>query len=183
MQADGAKDVAVEFFSMTKSYSMAGMRVGYCVGNPEMVNALTRIKSYLDYGIYQPIQIAAACALNGDLDDCPKFTREEMDQAVKEIMAVYQDRRDALCEGLNRIGWCVTPPKATMFLWAQIPEEFRPMGSVEFSKMLLQEAEVAVSPGLGFGQYGDDHVRFSFVENRHRTNQAVRNLRKFFSKG
>jgi alanine-synthesizing transaminase len=148
-----------------------------------MVNALTRIKSYLDYGIYQPIQIAAACALNGDLDECPKFTQDELDKSVREIMDVYQDRRDALCEGLNRIGWCVTPPKATMFLWAKIPDEFKHMGSVEFSKMLLQEAEVAVSPGLGFGQCGDDHVRFSFVENRHRTNQAVRNLRKFFAKG
>ena len=183
MQADGAKEVGVEFFSMTKSYSMAGMRVGFCVGNQEIVQALTRIKSYLDYGIYQPIQIAAACALNGDLDPDPKFTQDDMDQAVKEIMAVYTDRRDALCEGLNRIGWEVTPPKATMFLWAPIPEQFRHMGSVEFSKMLLQEAEVAVSPGLGFGEYGDDHVRFSFVENRHRTNQAVRNLRKFFAKG
>ncbi|ADU62454.1 MAG: aminotransferase class I/II-fold pyridoxal phosphate-dependent enzyme [Pseudodesulfovibrio sp.] len=183
MQAEGAKDVGVEFFSMTKSYSMAGMRVGFCVGNQDMVQALTRIKSYLDYGIYQPIQIAATCALNGDLGENPKFTVEDMDQAVKDIMAVYADRRDALCEGLNRIGWAVTPPKATMFLWAPIPDEFKHMGSVEFSKMLLQEAEVAVSPGLGFGEYGDDHVRFSFVENRHRTNQAVRNLRKFFGKG
>jgi len=183
MQADGAKEVGVEFFSMTKSYSMAGMRVGFCVGNQDIVQALTRIKSYLDYGIYQPIQIAAACALNGDLEPEPKFTQDDMDNAVKEIMAVYADRRDALCEGLNRIGWEVTPPQATMFLWAPIPEQFRHMGSVDFAKMLLQEAEVAVSPGLGFGEYGDDHVRFSFVENRHRTNQAVRNLRKFFAKG
>ncbi|WP_147821332.1 aminotransferase class I/II-fold pyridoxal phosphate-dependent enzyme [Salidesulfovibrio onnuriiensis] len=168
LQADGAKDVGVEFFSLTKSYSMAGMRVGFCCGNPDMVQALTRIKSYLDYGIYTPIQVAATQALNGD------------QECVKEIMDIYQDRRDALCEGLNRIGWEVTPPKATMFLWAEIPDEFKHMGSVEFSKMLLKEAEVAVSPGLGFGQYGDDHVRFAFVENRQRTNQAIRNLRKFF---
>ncbi|WP_018125377.1 aminotransferase class I/II-fold pyridoxal phosphate-dependent enzyme [Desulfovibrio oxyclinae] len=171
LQADGAKDVGVEFFSLTKSYSMAGMRVGFCCGNQDMVQALTRIKSYLDYGIYTPIQVAATHALNGD------------QECVTEIMDIYKDRRDALCEGLNRIGWEVEPPKATMFLWAQIPEEFRHMGSVEFSKMLLKEAEVAVSPGLGFGQYGDDHVRFAFVENRHRTNQAIRNLRKFFAKG
>ncbi len=171
LQADGAKDVGVEFFSLTKSYSMAGMRVGFCCGNPDMVQALTRIKSYLDYGIYTPIQVAAAHALNGD------------QECVKEIMSIYQDRRDALCEGLNRIGWEVTPPKATMFLWAEIPDEFKHLGSVEFSKMLLKEAEVAVSPGLGFGQYGDDHVRFAFVENRQRTNQAIRNLRKFFSEG
>ncbi|WP_243546132.1 aminotransferase class I/II-fold pyridoxal phosphate-dependent enzyme [Pseudodesulfovibrio tunisiensis] len=183
LQARGAMDVGVEFYSMTKSYSMAGMRVGFCCGNKELVQALTRIKSYLDYGIYNPIQIAATCALSGDLGDDPKFSREEMDNAVREIMAVYQDRRDALCDGLNRVGWEVEPPKATMFLWARIPEEFRKMGSVEFSKMLLREAEVAVSPGLGFGEYGDDHVRFAFVENRHRTNQAIRNLRKFFAKG
>lgn len=171
LQADGAKDVGVEFFSLTKSYSMAGMRVGFCCGNPDMVQALTRIKSYLDYGIYTPIQVAATQALNGD------------QECVKEIMDIYQDRRDALCEGLNRIGWEVTPPKATMFLWAEIPDEFKHLGSVEFSKLLLKEAEVAVSPGLGFGQYGDDHVRFAFVENRQRTNQAIRNLRKFFSEG
>ncbi|GAB7022476.1 aminotransferase class I/II-fold pyridoxal phosphate-dependent enzyme [Salidesulfovibrio brasiliensis] len=171
LQAEGAKDVGVEFFSLTKSYSMAGMRVGFCCGNPDMVQALTRIKSYLDYGIYTPIQVAATHALNGD------------QECVKEIMDIYKDRRDALCEGLNRIGWEVTPPQATMFLWAEIPDEFKHMGSVEFSKLLLREAEVAVSPGLGFGQYGDDHVRFAFVENRHRTNQAIRNLRKFFAKG
>ncbi|MGE4291617.1 MAG: aminotransferase class I/II-fold pyridoxal phosphate-dependent enzyme [Desulfovibrio sp.] len=183
LQARGAKDVGVEFFSMTKSYSMAGMRVGFCCGNQDMVQALTRIKSYLDYGIYNPIQIAAACALSGDLGDDPKFTAEDMDKAVREIMDIYQDRRDALCEGLNRAGWNVTPPKATMFLWAEIPDEFKHLGSVEFSKLLLREAEVAVSPGLGFGAYGDDHVRFAFVENRHRTNQACRNLKRFFAKG
>lgn len=171
LQADGARDVGVEFFSMTKSYSMAGMRVGFCSGNREMVQALTRIKSYLDYGIYTPIQVAATLALNGP-QDC-----------VSEIMDIYKDRRDALCEGLNRIGWTVEPPQATMFLWAEIPDEFKHLGSVEFSKLLLREAEVAVSPGLGFGQYGDDHVRFAFVENRQRTNQAIRNMRKFFAKG
>jgi alanine-synthesizing transaminase len=171
LQADGARDVGVEFFSMTKSYSMAGMRVGFCCGNRDMVQALTRIKSYLDYGIYTPIQVAATQALNGP-QDC-----------VSEIMDIYKDRRDALCEGLNRIGWTVEPPQATMFLWAEIPDEFKHLGSVEFSKLLLREAEVAVSPGLGFGQYGDDHVRFAFVENRQRTNQAIRNMRKFFAKG
>lgn len=171
LQADGAKDVGVEFYSLTKSYSMAGMRVGFCCGNQDMVQALTRIKSYLDYGIYTPIQVAATQALNGD------------QECVREIMDIYQDRRDALCEGLNRVGWEVEPPKATMFLWAEIPDEFKHLGSVEFSKLLLKEAEVAVSPGLGFGQYGDDHVRFAFVENRQRINQAVRNLRKFFSEG
>ncbi|KAB1443722.1 aminotransferase class I/II-fold pyridoxal phosphate-dependent enzyme [Pseudodesulfovibrio senegalensis] len=171
LQADGARDVGVEFFSMTKSYSMAGMRVGFCCGNRDMVQALTRIKSYLDYGIYTPIQVAATQALNGP-QDC-----------VSKIMDIYKDRRDALCEGLNRIGWTVEPPQATMFLWAEIPDEFKHLGSVEFSKLLLREAEVAVSPGLGFGQYGDDHVRFAFVENRQRTNQAIRNMRKFFAKG
>ena len=170
LQAKGAKDVGVEFFSLTKSYSMAGWRVGFCCGNKEMVQALTRIKSYLDYGIFQPIQIAACAALNGP-QDC-----------VREIMDVHQDRRDALIEGLNRVGWNVPAPKATMFVWAEIPEEFRKMGSVEFAKLLLKEAKVAVSPGLGFGQYGDGHVRFALVENRQRINQAVRGLRQFFCK-
>ncbi len=171
LQAKGAMDVGVEFFSMTKSYSMAGMRVGFCCGNRDMVQALTRIKSYLDYGIYNPIQIAAAVALNSD------------QTCVKEIMDIYEDRRNALIEGLDRAGWHVPPPKATMFVWAEIPEEFKAMGSVEFSKMLIKEAEVAVAPGLGFGNYGDDHVRFALVENRHRTNQACRNLKRFFGKG
>lgn len=165
LQAVGAKDVGVEFFSLTKSYSMAGWRVGFCCGNRDMVQALTRIKSYLDYGIFQPIQIAACVALNGP-QDC-----------VKEIMDVHQDRRDALCEGLTRIGWHVPKPKATMFVWAEIPEQFKKLGSVEFSKLLLREAKVAVSPGLGFGHYGDDHVRFALVENRHRINQAVRGIK------
>ncbi|WP_243438845.1 aminotransferase class I/II-fold pyridoxal phosphate-dependent enzyme [Fundidesulfovibrio soli] len=169
LQAKGAKDVGVEFFSMSKSYSMAGWRVGFCCGNKEIVQALTRIKSYLDYGIFQPIQIAAAVALNGP-QDC-----------VTEICDIYRDRRDALIEGLERAGWIVPPPKATMFVWAQIPEEFRHMGSVEFSKMLLKEGHVAVSPGLGFGHFGDDHVRFALVENRHRINQAVRGIKKALS--
>ncbi|MGE4506932.1 MAG: aminotransferase class I/II-fold pyridoxal phosphate-dependent enzyme [Desulfovibrionaceae bacterium] len=168
LQAKGAKDVAVEFFSLTKSYSMAGMRVGFCCGNRDMVQALTRIKSYLDYGIYNPIQIAAAVALNGD------------QSCVKEIMDIYLDRRDALIEGLSRAGWEVPAPQATMFVWAEIPDEFKKLGSVEFSKLLIKEAEVAVSPGLGFGNYGDDHVRFALVENRHRINQACRSLKRFF---
>ncbi|EGJ50982.1 aminotransferase class I/II-fold pyridoxal phosphate-dependent enzyme [Desulfocurvibacter africanus] len=165
LQAEGAKDVGVEFFSLTKSYSMAGWRVGFCCGNREMVQALTRIKSYLDYGIFQPIQIAACHALNGP------------QECVKEIMDVHQDRRDALCEALTRIGWNVPKPKATMFVWAEIPDEFKKLGSVEFSKLLLREGKVAVSPGLGFGHYGDDHVRFALVENRHRINQAVRGIK------
>lgn len=168
LQAKGAKDVGVEFFSLSKSYSMPGWRVGFCCGNQDMVQALTRIKSYLDYGIFQPIQIAACHALNGP------------QECVRELMDIYQDRRDALCEGLNRIGWPVEKPKATQFVWAQIPEQFRDMGSVEFSKMLLREAHVAVAPGLGFGHYGDDHVRFALVENRHRINQAVRGLKSVF---
>ncbi|WP_027186311.1 aminotransferase class I/II-fold pyridoxal phosphate-dependent enzyme [Desulfovibrio inopinatus] len=169
LQARGAKDVGVEFFSLSKSYSMAGWRVGFCCGNPDMVHALTRIKSYLDYGIFQPIQIAATVALNGP------------QECVKEIVDIYQDRRDALIEGLNRIGWDVPPPKATMFVWAEIPDEFKKMGSVEFSKLLLKEGHTAVSPGLGFGHYGDDRVRFALVENRHRINQAIRGLKKVIS--
>jgi alanine-synthesizing transaminase len=165
LQAVGAKDVGVEFYSLTKTYSMAGWRVGFCCGNRDMVQALTRIKSYLDYGIFQPIQIAACAALNGP------------QECVKEIMDVHQDRRDALCEGLTRIGWHVPKPKATMFVWAEIPEQYKKMGSVEFSKLLLREGKVAVSPGLGFGHYGDDHVRFALVENRHRINQAVRGIK------
>ncbi|WP_027370021.1 aminotransferase class I/II-fold pyridoxal phosphate-dependent enzyme [Desulfovermiculus halophilus] len=166
LQAEGAKDVGVEFFSMSKSYSMAGWRVGFCSGNPDIVHALTRLKSYLDYGIFQPIQIASIVALN-ESQDC-----------VQEIVDEYQSRRDSLISGLNRIGWPVQPPKATMFVWAKIPEQFQDMGSVEFSKLLLREAKVAVSPGLGFGHFGDQYVRFALVENRHRTNQAIRGLKK-----
>ncbi|CAK7069039.1 MAG: Glutamate-pyruvate aminotransferase AlaC [Desulfovibrio sp.] len=171
MQAAGAKDVGVEFYSMSKSYSMAGWRVGFCVGNREMVNALMRIKSYLDYGIFQPIQIAATVALNAP-EDC-----------VHEICDIYRQRRDALIEGLGRIGWEVPSPKGTMFVWAQIPEEFRHMGSVEFSKLLLREGQVAVSPGLGFGAYGDDHVRFALIENPQRVKQAVKGIKRALSGG
>jgi len=171
LQAQGAKDVGVEFFSLSKSYSMAGWRVGFCCGNREMVYALQRIKSYLDYGIFQPIQIAAIVALNGP------------QECVGEIVETYKQRRDVLIEGLNRIGWEVPSPKATMFVWAQIPEEFRHMGSVEFAKLLLQEGHVAVSPGLGFGHYGDDHVRFALIENQHRINQAIRGIKNVFSGG
>jgi len=166
LQVPGAKDVGVEFFSLSKSYSMPGWRVGFCVGNAEIVGALRRIKSYLDYGIFQPIQIASIIALNGPQD------------GVKQIVATYKARRDTLIKGLNRIGWPVKSPKATMFVWAKIPETYLKMGSVEFSKMLIQKAKVAVSPGLGFGQYGDEYVRFALIENQMRTNQAIRGIRK-----
>lgn len=165
LQVKGAKDVAVEFYSLSKGYSMPGWRVGFCVGNPEMVGALKKLKSYLDYGMFQPIQIAATVALNGPT------------QCVKEIVEVYRERRDALCEGLSRFGWEVPKPKATMFVWARIPEAFASMGSLEFSKLLLKEAKVAVSPGIGFGEFGDAHVRFALVENVKRINQAVRGIK------
>ncbi len=171
LQAKGAKDVGVEFFSLTKSYCMAGWRVGFCVGNRDMVHALTRIKSYLDYGIFQPIQIAAIIALNGP------------QECVLEMNSIHQQRRDALIEGLGRAGWVVPPPKATMFVWAEIPDEFKKMGSVEFSKLLLREGHVAVSPGLGFGNYGDNHVRFALIENPHRIGQAARGVKQVLSGG
>jgi alanine-synthesizing transaminase len=166
LQAPGAKDVGVEFFTLSKSYNMPGWRVGFCVGNPKMVGALQTIKSYLDYGIFQPIQIAAIIALNGP-QDC-----------VQQTIKLYRDRRDALVDGLNRIGWKVEKPLATMFVWAPIPDAYRSMGSLEFSKLLLHEAKVAVSPGIGFGECGDDHVRFGLVENEHRTRQAIRGIKK-----
>ncbi len=166
LQVKGAKDVGVEFFSLSKSYSMPGWRVGFCVGNQEIVGALARIKSYLDYGIFQPIQIASIIALDGP-QDC-----------VKEICDTYQARRDALISGLNRVGWEIESPKGTMFVWAKIPDKYLKMGSVEFSKLLINEAQVAVSPGLGFGEYGDDYVRFALIENNMRINQAVRGIRK-----
>jgi alanine-synthesizing transaminase len=166
MQVPGAKDIGVEFFTLSKSYSMPGWRVGFCVGNPKMVGALQKIKSYLDYGIFQPIQIAGIIALNGP-QDC-----------VRETVAMYRNRRDALVDGLNRIGWKVEKPLATMFVWARIPEAYRAMGSLDFSKLLLREAKVAVSPGIGFGEGGDDHVRFGLVENEHRTRQAIRGIKK-----
>ena len=165
LQVEGAKDVAVEFFSMSKSYNMPGWRVGFMCGNKELVAALARIKSYLDYGTFAPIQIAAIAALEGP-QDC-----------LLEISEMYRKRRDVLCEGLNSIGWAVEKPKATMFVWAKIPEQYQAMGSLEFSKKLLMEAKVAVAPGIGFGQYGDDHVRFGLIENEHRTRQAVRGIR------
>lgn len=170
LQVEGAKDVAVEFYSLSKTYNMPGWRVGFMVGNETLVSALARIKSYLDYGMFLPIQIAAISALEGP-QDC-----------VEEIRLMYQERRDVLCDGLNHIGWEVKKPKATMFVWAKIPEAYREMGSLEFSKKLLLEAKVAVSPGIGFGEYGDDHVRFSLIENEHRTRQAVRGLKAMFKK-
>jgi len=166
LQVPGAKEVGVEFFSLSKSYNMPGWRVGFCVGNPEIIGALRRIKSYLDYGIFQPVQIASIIALNGP-QDC-----------VREIVDTYKKRRDTLIKGLNRAGWAVESPKATMFVWARIPDQFVHMGSVEFSKMLIRKAGVAVSPGLGFGRYGDEYVRFALIENEMRTNQAIRGLRK-----
>jgi alanine-synthesizing transaminase len=166
LQVKGAKDIGVEFFSLSKSYCMPGWRVGFCVGNKEVVGALRRIKSYLDYGIFQPIQIASIIALNGP------------QECVKEICDIYKARRDALISGLNRVGWEVESPKATMFVWSKIPEKYIKMGSVEFSKMLINKAQVAVSPGLGFGQYGDEYVRFALIENKMRINQAIRGIRK-----
>ena len=166
LQVPGAKDVGVEFFSMTKSYSMAGWRVGFCTGNREIVGALTKIKSYLDYGMFRPIQIASIIALRGP-QDC-----------VKEIRSSYESRRNTLIKGLQRAGWNVEPPKATMFVWAEIPEPFRKMGSLEFSKLLLKEGGVAVSPGIGFGEDGDNYVRFALVENEHRIRQATRGIKK-----
>jgi len=165
LQVKGAKDVGVEFFSLSKSYSMPGWRVGFCVGNPEIVGALRRIKSYLDYGIFQPIQIASIIALNGE------------EECVREICETYRERRDALVSGVERIGWPISSPKGTMFVWARIPERHVNMGSVEFSKMLINEAQVAVSPGLGFGAYGDEYVRFALIENQMRINQAIRGIR------
>lgn len=165
LQVPDAKDVAVEFFSMSKSYNMPGWRVGFMVGNPTLVAALARIKSYLDYGTFTPIQVAAIHALESD------------QQCVADIREMYHRRRDVLCDGLCDAGWQVERPKATMFVWAKIPEPFRDLGSIEFSKRLLQEAKVAVAPGIGFGDYGDDSVRFSLIENEHRTRQAVRGIK------
>ncbi|MCX7084262.1 MAG: alanine transaminase [Methylococcales bacterium] len=170
LQVEGAKDIAVEFFSMSKSYNMPGWRVGFMCGNKELVSALARIKSYLDYGTFAPIQIAAIAALEGP-QDC-----------VAEIAEMYKKRRDVLCEGLNAAGWPVEKPKATMFVWAKIPDAYLAMGSLEFSKKLLLEAKVAVAPGVGFGNYGDDHVRFGLIENEHRTRQAVRGIRNMMKK-
>jgi len=168
MQAKGAKDVGVEFFSMSKSYSMPGWRLAFCVGNREIVGALTKLKSYLDYGVFQPIQIAGIIALN------------ECTEVPKQIREIYRARRDVLCDGLDRIGWEMTRPPATMFAWARIPEPYRDMGSLEFSKWLLTHGKVAISPGIGFGPAGDEHVRFALVENEHRIRQAIRGIRQAF---
>ena len=170
LQVPGAKDVAVEFYSLSKSYNMPGWRVGFMSGNPVLVAALARMKSYLDYGMFTPIQVAAIAALEGP-QDC-----------VQEIVERYKSRRDVLCDGLNSVGWYVEKPKATMFVWAPIPEQYREMGSLEFSKLLLKEAKVAVSPGIGFGEYGDGYVRFGLIENEHRTRQAIRCIRDMFRK-
>jgi alanine-synthesizing transaminase len=166
LQVPGAKDVAVEFFTLSKSYNMPGWRVGFMCGNEKLVAALARLKSYLDYGMYTPIQIAAILALEGP-QDC-----------VEDIRLTYQNRRDVLCHGLFSAGWIVDKPKATMFVWARIPEAYRHLGSLEFSKKLLNEAKVAVSPGIGFGEYGDEYVRFGLIENEHRTRQAIRSIRE-----
>ncbi len=170
LQVKGAKDIAVEFFTLSKSYNMPGWRVGFMVGNPTLCAALARVKSYHDYGTFTPIQVAAITALEGP-QDC-----------VREICEMYRRRRDALVKGLNEIGWKIEPPRATMFVWTPIPEPYAHMKSLEFSKKLLNEAKVAVSPGVGFGEYGDDHVRFSLIENEHRTRQAIRGLRDMFRK-
>jgi alanine-synthesizing transaminase len=166
LQVRGAKEIGVEFYSLTKSFSMPGWRVGFCLGNSKMIAALRRIKSYLDYGIFQPIQISSIIALKGPYD------------CVSEMAKVYQQRRNALINGLKRIGWKIEKPKATMFVWAKIPDSLTKMGSLEFSKLLIREAKVAVSPGIGFGQYGEGYIRFALVENNHRINQAIRGIKK-----
>jgi alanine-synthesizing transaminase len=170
LQVDGAKDLAVEFNSLSKTYSMPGWRVGMAVGNERLISALGRIKSYLDYGAFTPIQVAATAALNGP-QDC-----------VDEIRSTYKARRDVLVDAFGRVGWDIPPPPATMFAWAPVPEPFRALGSLEFSKLLLQESDVAVSPGIGFGEYGEGFVRVALVENEQRIRQAARNIRKFLSR-
>ena len=171
LQVEGAKDVAVEIFSLSKSYNMAGWRVGFCLGNPKMIAALARIKSYLDYGVFQPVQIASIIALR----ECEEDTRK--------ICAIYQKRRDVLVSGLHRAGWPVESPRGTMFLWAAIPEKYRALGSLEFAKLVLEKAAVAVSPGIGFGPLGEGHVRFALVENEHRIRQATRAIGQFLKCG
>jgi alanine-synthesizing transaminase len=170
LQVAGAKDVAVEFFTLSKSYNMAGWRIGFMVGNAEIVHALARIKSYHDYGTFTPIQVASIVALEGP-QDC-----------VREIALNYQKRRDVLARGLHEAGWQVEVPKATMYIWAKIPPQYEKMGSLEFAKKLLAEAKVAVSPGVGFGEFGDDHVRFALIENEARIRQAVRGIKEMFRK-
>ena len=170
-QVPGAKEIAVEFYSLSKTYNMPGWRVGFMCGNPDLVAALSRMKSYLDYGIFIPIQVASIEALNSP------------QEVIEGVRTTYKIRRDILCDGLNNVGWEVKKPQATMFVWAEIPEPYRELGSLEFSKILLREAQVAVSPGIGFGRHGDTHVRFSLIENQHRTRQAVRNIRRMLKKG
>ncbi|HLR30323.1 MAG TPA: alanine transaminase [Paenalcaligenes sp.] len=170
MQVPGARDVAVEFFTMSKSYNMAGWRIGYMVGNERMVSALARIKSYHDYGTFTPIQVAAIAALEGP------------QECVDEVVKTYQARRDVLAKGLHDLGWPVDVPKASMYIWARIPEFYRELGSLEFSKRLLSDAKVAISPGIGFGEYGDEYVRFALIENEQRTRQAIRGIREMFRK-
>jgi alanine-synthesizing transaminase len=170
LQVEAAKEVAVEFYSLSKSYNMPGWRVGFCCGNRELVGALARMKSYLDYGMFTPVQVAAITALEGD------------QACVEEIRQLYQKRRDVLCKGLVDAGWPVVPPKATMFVWAKIPDFYSALGSLEFSKKLLTEAKVAVSPGVGFGEYGEGYVRFGLIENEHRTRQAIRSIKRMIRK-
>ena len=168
LQVPGAIDVAVEFTSMSKTFSMAGWRIGFAVGNERLLAALARVKSYLDYGAFTPVQVAATAALNGP-DDC-----------IREMRATYKRRRDVLVESFGKAGWTIPAPTASMFAWVQIPEKFRPMGSLEFSKLLVEKADVAVAPGIGFGEHGDDYVRIALVENEQRIRQAARNIRRFF---
>ena len=169
LQVEGALDIAVEFTSMSKTYSMPGWRMGFAVGNERLIGALTRVKSYLDYGAFTPIQVAATAALNSDGSD------------IEEVRKTYQSRRDTLVESFSKAGFEVPPPPATMFAWAPIPEKFRHLGSLEFSKLLIEKADVAVAPGLGFGEHGDTHVRIALVENEHRIRQAARNIKRFMS--
>jgi alanine-synthesizing transaminase len=171
LEVPGAKDVAVEFFTLSKSYNMPGWRIGFMVGNKKLVAALARLKSYFDYGTFTPIQVAAIAALEGP------------QECVAQICDTYRRRRDVLVDGLNKAGWQVTKPRATMFVWAEIPEPYAQLKSLEFSKLLLTEAKTAVSPGIGFGDYGDNHVRFALIENEERTRQALRGIKAMLAKG
>jgi alanine-synthesizing transaminase len=171
MQVPGAKDVAVEFFTMSKSYNMAGWRIGFMVGNKTLVAALARIKGYNDYGIFTPLQVAAIAALEGP-QDC-----------VRQVCATYQRRRDVLVKGLREAGWMVEKPKAGMYIWAKIPEAYAKLGSLEFTKRLMDEAKVSVSPGIGFGEFGEGYVRFALIENEERTRQAIRGIKDMFRHG
>jgi alanine-synthesizing transaminase len=170
LQVEGAKDIAIEFTTLSKTYSMAGWRVGFAAGCPRLIHALTRIKSYLDYGTFTPIQVAATAALNGP------------QECVEEMRKRYHERRDIMVKGLHEAGWMVPSPAASMFIWAPLPEQYKELGSFEFSKLLLDQAEVAVAPGIGFGEYGDGHVRIALVENKQRLRQAVRNIKEFLKK-